>query len=76
MHNRLRIRALGVASACWMVKEDRLDHDMAHSSGIHVHNSRLRETTVQELVPYHIPDVHHMDWITQLRGSVDDHYNR
>jgi len=74
--NRLRVRALGVASACWMVKEDRLGYNMAHSSSIHVHNSRLREATIQELVPYHVRDVHYMDWISQLCGSVDDHYNR
>lgn len=65
-----------MASACWMVKKDRLGHNMAHSSGIYVHNSRLRETTIQELVPHHILDVHYMDWIAQLCGSMDDHYNR
>lgn len=76
MYNRLQVRALGVASACWMVKEDDLGHNMAHSSSIHVHNSRLWEATIQELVPHHVLDVHYMDWITQLCSSVDDYYNR
>lgn len=52
-----------MAGACWMVKEDRLGHNVAHPSRIHVHNPRLRETPIQELVSHHVPDVHHMDWI-------------
>lgn len=61
MCDRLRVRTLGVAGTRWMVKEDRLDHDMAYSPSIHVHNSRLRETPIQELVPRDISNVHYMD---------------
>lgn len=75
LHNRLRVWAVGVAGARRVVKEDRLGHDMAYSSGIHVHNPWLRETSIQELVSRHVSHVHHMDRIAQLRGSVDDHYN-
>lgn len=64
-----------MAGARRVVEEDRLGHNMAHSSDIHVHNSRLRETSIQELVSRYVSHVHHMDWLAQLRGSVDDHYN-
>jgi hypothetical protein len=75
LYDRLRVRTVGVASARWMVKEDRLGNNVANSFGIYVYNPRLREAAIQELVPHHVLDVHHMDWITQLRGGVDDHYN-
>lgn len=73
--DRLRVRTVGVASARRMVKEDRLGNNVADSFGIHVYDPRLREAAIQELVSHHVLDVHHMDRITQLRGSVDDHYN-
>lgn len=74
--SRVRIRAAGVAGEGWLDQKDSMDTDLADSSRLHVHDSRLRETEIQKLVSGHIPHVHNMDRVAELRRRLDDHHNR
>ena len=58
-----------------MDKKNSMDFDLADSFDLHVHQSGLREATIQKLVSNNVPYVHHLDRIVELRGRMDDHYN-
>lgn len=59
-----------------MDKENSMDYDVADTFGFHVHDTRLWEAAVQELVSHNLSHVYNLDWIFELRGRMDDHYNR
>ena len=73
--NRLWIRIIGLADTSWVDKKNSMDYDLADSFNFHVYYSGLWKATIQELVSDNVPYVHHLDWIVELCGRMDDHYN-
>lgn len=61
---RVRASAIGLAKECWLGKKNYVDYYLAYSSGIHVHDTRLWQTQIQEMVSHHVSHVYRLDWIS------------
>lgn len=70
---RIQLNLLSNIKCYRYLFSDYLDCYVANSSSFPVYDSRLRETTVQEMVSFDFYYVYCLDWFAFLHGSLDDY---